>query len=222
MRWLTALAGVLLAFQAQGQQPVAWINELHYDNDGADVNEFVEVAVHESITDLSALRLSLYNGNGGGVYESHRLSTFTAGEQGGAYRLYSKLIPGIQNGAPDGLSLDFGGALVSFLSYEGSITATGGPALGLTSSDIGLAEPLAGAAALGLVGAGESGEDFSWAALSFATPGALNVGQTIFAVPEPSPAALAVFGVGLLGGWWRLRKKNFPQRRRGAEVEEGS
>ena len=50
--------------------------------------------------------------------------------------------PGIQNGSPDGLALvDAGGAVVEFLSYEGSFTATSGNANGLVSVDIGVSEP---------------------------------------------------------------------------------
>ena len=51
---------------------------------------------------------------------------------------------GIQNGAPDGLALiqDCGGTqtVIEFISYEGVITATAGPASGMTSTDIGVAE----------------------------------------------------------------------------------
>jgi hypothetical protein len=53
----------------------------------------------------------------------------------------------IQNGQvdtttePDGIALvDSNGAVVEFLSYEGSFTATGGPANGQTSVDIGVSE----------------------------------------------------------------------------------
>ena len=123
-------------------EPVfAFLNEIHYDNTGGDVGEFVEVAVSTAFAgSLSDLVVYLYNGGGGAFYDSHDLSTFTAGTTAGGYTFYSKAIDGIQNGAPDGFALADGGTLVEFLSYEGSFTATDGPASGVTSTDIGVSE----------------------------------------------------------------------------------
>ena len=47
---------------------------------------------------------------------------------------------GIQNGSPDGVALVSPGGLVEFLSYEGTFTAAGGAATGVTSTDIGVTE----------------------------------------------------------------------------------
>ena len=44
-----------------------FINEFHYDNSGADVGEFVEVAGTAG-TNAAGYRLLLYNGQGGDVY----------------------------------------------------------------------------------------------------------------------------------------------------------
>src|SRR5690606_26192064 len=49
-----------------------WINEFHYDNIGADVGEFVEIAGPAGL-DLSNYRLLLYNG-GGDTYDAFYLS----------------------------------------------------------------------------------------------------------------------------------------------------
>ena len=49
-------------------------------------------------------------------------------------------IAGIQNGAPDGVALVSPLGVVEFLSYEGSFSATNGPAAGSTSQDIGVSE----------------------------------------------------------------------------------
>ena len=50
-------------------------------------------------------------------------------------------VNGIQNGSPDSFALvDAGGAVVEFLSYEGTMAAADGPAMGLTSTDIGVLE----------------------------------------------------------------------------------
>ena len=50
-------------------------------------------------------------------------------------------VDAMQNGAPDGLALiGPAGAVLQFLSYEGSFLATAGAAAGLTSLDLGVFE----------------------------------------------------------------------------------
>ena len=73
---------------------------------------------------------------------------------------------GMQNGAPDGVALvDDQGAVVEFISYEGSFTAISGPASGLTSTDVGVVEsnsttPVGDS--LQLTGTGAQAADFTW------------------------------------------------------------
>ncbi len=122
-----------------------FINELHYDNIGTDVNEFVEVAVaNVADIDLADFTLSLYNGSASqrNVYNSVTLDQFEEGEDDGTFTYYSYTFPsnGIQNGGPDGLALSCTDGLVEFLSYEGSFEAAEGPAVGETSTDIGVEE----------------------------------------------------------------------------------
>ena len=86
-------------------------------------------------------------------------------------------VNGIQNGAPDGVALVFQGTtVIQFLSYEGTFTATTGPANGLTSTDIGVieigSEPLG--LSLQLVGDGTSYADFTWSAPAGQSPEAVN------------------------------------------------
>lgn len=161
-----------------------WINEFHYDNASSDVNEFVEVVLLDGV-DPNQVTVSLYNGNGGGVYDSKNLGTdFTAGETGAGYTIYSLIYPtnGIQNG-PDAICLDLGGQVAMFVSYEGIVDATDGPAAGQSSVDIGISEIGATPdSSLGLTGSGGAAGDFTWATLiDLATPGASNDGQTITA-----------------------------------------
>lgn len=148
--------------------PNAWINEFHYDNDGADVGEFVEVVVQNySIYDLSDFELTLYNGGNGTSYGSHLLDSFIEGDidpNDNSFRYYSKEIVGIQNGAPDGVALSYQGILIQFLSYEGSFEAVGGPADGVTSSDILVSQDgseLVGSS-LGLSGSGTQYSELTW------------------------------------------------------------
>lgn len=119
--------------------PFVRLSELHYDNVGNDVNEAVEVEAPAG-TDLTGWRVMLYNGNGGALYDSLALAGTVPNQCGGRGTRWVPA-PGMQNGAPDGLALvNAAGAVVEFLSYEGTFTAVGGPANGLTSRDIGAAQ----------------------------------------------------------------------------------
>ena len=153
-----------------------WINELHYDNIGSDTGEFVEVVVPVG-TNTALVTVTLYNGNGGASYGTHILDTFTQGVTTSGKTIYYKRISGIQNGAPDGLSLDDNGTLIQFLSYEGTFTATDGPANGQTSVDIGVSESNSTTAvgeSLQLLGSGTQYSDFTWGGPFTETPGAVN------------------------------------------------
>ncbi len=123
---------------------VVFINEFHYDNEGADIGEFIEVAVLNSFqAELSTISIWLYNGSGGGTYlpTSAALSAMDAGEDDGTYTYYSWNVVGLQNGSPDGFALACDGTAFEFLSYEGVFTATNGPANGQTSVDVGVSQP---------------------------------------------------------------------------------
>lgn len=164
----------------------AFINELLYDPAGADTNERVEIAGTAGLS-LNGWSLVLYNGNGGAVYNTIALSGTIADQDDGSGTL-SFATPGIQNGAPDGVALvDAGGRVVQFLSYEGSFTAVGGPAAGLTSTDIGVSqsgtEP--NTVSLQLKGDGFDADSFTWTAATASSFGQVNAGQDFIA---PNPA----------------------------------
>ncbi|MCF7792673.1 MAG: T9SS type A sorting domain-containing protein [Candidatus Cloacimonetes bacterium] len=174
--------------EAEPVIPNAWINEIHYDNDGGDVGEAVEVVI-EGTYDLTLFQVELYNGNGGGSYGTHTLDTFTAGDIHGDFTIYHKLISGIQNGDPDGLALSYDGTLIpgQFLSYEGTFTATDGVANGISSTDIGVSEPASTpiGESLQLAGSGTLYSSFTWQAPATETFGALNNSQVIGTGPAP-------------------------------------
>ncbi|WP_456599382.1 ExeM/NucH family extracellular endonuclease [Blastococcus sp. SYSU DS0616] len=130
-----AVVGMPAVAHAAPTAPV--ISEIHYDNDGADTGEFVEVHLPPggSSADLSVV---LYNGNDRAPYGTIDLGDVTAPADAPA--VVAVDAPGLQNGAPDGLALLDGSTVVEFLSYEGSFVATSGPAAGMVSSDIGVAE----------------------------------------------------------------------------------
>ena len=165
--------------------PVAWINEIHYENTGVDAGEGVEIAGTAGM-DLSGWGLFFYNGSPSQrrTYKSVILEGTIPGAKFGA-RWFP--VSGIQNGGadtagePDGVALvDPQGKLVEFLSYEGSFTPTNGPALGVASTDIGVLQPTTAPVGqtLGRVGAGQQASAFSWASGLAASPGAPNPGQT--------------------------------------------
>lgn len=179
-------------FNLQAQN--AWINEFHYDNDGGDVGEFVEVVIEDtSSVDLNSFTLHLYNGNNGETYGSHSLATFTEGTTENGFTFYSKDISGIQNG-PDGLALDYNGTLLQFISYEGVFTGVGGPADGVESLDFGEEETgsTAETESLQLSGTGTVYSDFEWQEPAAETKGQLNNGQT-FGAACTAPTNQATF-----------------------------
>ena len=187
--WLSVLALALILALAPLSSPVSaqtgsaglFVNEIHYDNSGTDVDEAIEVAGPAG-TDLAGWRLVLYNGNGGAVYDTTDLSGTIPDQQSGYGTLvFTYPTNGIQNGSPDGVALvDPTDAVVQFLSYEGTFTAVGGPADGLTSTDVGLQEGSSTPAgdSLQLTGTGLAYEDFAWTGPTASTYGAVNAGQT--------------------------------------------
>jgi len=118
-----------------------FINEIHYDNVGADTLEGVEIAALSG-TDLSCYKLYFVNGNDGGYYAMLSLDTIMpVSDCGMGFLFYPK--SSIQNGSTthgDGIALyNFcTNTLVQFISYEGVITATNGPFSGAVSEDIGI------------------------------------------------------------------------------------
>jgi hypothetical protein len=94
------------------------INEVDYDQVGADSNGFVEI--HNTCgaaADLSNVDLVAVNGGDGSEYDRVALTGSLAA--GG----YLAVAVELQNGAPDGIALLEGTTLLDALSYEGAITA---------------------------------------------------------------------------------------------------
>ncbi|HET6632752.1 MAG TPA: endonuclease [Rhodanobacteraceae bacterium] len=156
-----------------------FINEIHYDNSGADTGEAVEIAGPAG-TSLSGWQLVLYNGNGGGDYATYNLSG-TLSDQCSGYGVVTVSTTGLQNGAPDGVALiDSSGIVREFISYEGTFTATAGPASGVTSTDIGVSE--SGSTPVGqslqLAGDGSFASDFLWLSPATSSFGQCNPGET--------------------------------------------
>lgn len=206
----------LMAFAAM---PVSantvFINELHYDNSGADMDEGVEIAGPAG-TSLMGWSLVFYDGSSGALYDSLALDGLIPDQQNNYGTIFFPLA-GIQNGgtaAPDGLALVNNTDVMQLISYEGVFTAVDGPSAGLTSVDIGVAET--GTTPLGfslqLAGTGHLYQDFVWSGPGTGSPGAVNTGQTFTSAPAPVPlpASLWLMGAGLiaLGSGMHRPKRN--------------
>ena len=169
-----------------------WINELHYDNDGGDVDEFVEVVLPGG-TDPMGYTVQPYNGNGGGTDGAAQPLPSPSSTSSG-FDVYLVDV-GLQNGAPDGVALCFdngvsdelvvSGSTAQFLSYEGSFVAVGGCADGAMSTDIGVNEPATTPVgqSLQLGGTGGDYDSFSWQRAMANTAGSVNTNQTFEAGP---------------------------------------
>jgi hypothetical protein len=167
-----------------------FVNELHYDNASTDQDEGVEIAGPAG-TDLTGWSVVLYNGNTTAVYLASPTITLSGtipNQQNGFGTLWFPPLDQLQNGdaggtVPDGLALlDNTSTVIQFLSYEGSFTATDGPANGMTSVDIVVMEdnpvPAIGDS-LQLTGTGRYYEDFTWQGPVPHTRAAVNTSQTL-------------------------------------------
>jgi hypothetical protein len=107
-----------------------WLSALHYDNAGDDTGEGVEIAGPPGAR-LDGWSLALYNGADGSVYRTVPLTGSLAGGR--------RWLPvdGLQNGAPDGVALVAPtGGVAEFWSYEGSLSASSGPAAGRRAQEM--------------------------------------------------------------------------------------
>ena len=175
-----------------------FINELHYDNAGRDIGEFIEIA-GPSGADLTGWSLVLYNGSNGKPYRTESLSG-VLDDEGKGLGAIAFLLPGIQNGAPDGIALiDDTANLVQLLSYEGEFTAIAGPAAGATSQKIRVQESGAEPAGLSLqlLGRGSTTSGLEWGGPLPSSFGSLNPGQMPPASTVPEPASLPLMGLAL-------------------------
>lgn len=192
---LSCLSLLLAAALPTAAPAAVFINEFHYDDATAsgDVGEKIEVVATAGET-LSNYRIYLYNGSTPSAATSYDNDLLPAGSLvscGGSVRIGVLSYPtnGIQNGSNDGFALvDGSGNVVQFLSYEGAITASSGPAAGMTSSNLPVSESGSTPAgtSLRLSGSGSTYANFSWQASATQSFGACNAGQT-FSTPNPAP-----------------------------------
>jgi len=196
-----------------------FFNEIHYDNTGIDAGEAIEVA-GVSGTSLAGWSIALYR-SAGTVYDTIPLSGVLA-DQGLGYGTLSFARAGIQNGTSGFALVNAAGSVVQFLSYEGSVTATAGPAAGQTSTDIGVAEePVPGLGfSLQLKGTGSSAGDFTWTAATADSFGQVNAGQSF--LPADGTGLLRVADARVAEGDSGATDLVFTVRRAGGQAGEAS
>lgn len=177
-----------LVFFTTAASADVFINELHYDNDGTDANERVEI-VGTAGTSLSGWKVLLYNGSDGTLYSTVNLSG-TLPSQCNGHGTLAFNVTGIQNGAPDGIALvNASNTVVEFLSYEGSFTASGGTAGGRVSVNMGVSEDVGVTSTQSLQrkGSGTAAAQFTWSAASTSSFGSCNSGQTFTGGSDAAP-----------------------------------
>ncbi len=189
---LLLCAAALLPLPAAAE---VFVNEFHYDDStsSGDTGERIEV-VATAGESLSTYRIYLYNGatpSAATYYDNDLVPAGALTSCGASVRIATLTYPsnGIQNGAPDAIALvDGNGTLVHFLSYEGSVTGSNGPAAGRMSVNLPVSEdgsaPAGTSLQLGGTATGSAG--FTWNASATQTFGSCNRGQT-FSAPNPPP-----------------------------------
>lgn len=194
--------------------PIAnvFINEIHYDNTGGDLGEYVEIAGDGNV-DLTGWSLRLYNGNNGKEYNSFSFDSWSYIDTKTQFGVHIIKTKGIQNGSPDGIVLFDGVDIIQFLSYEGSFTATTGIAKDLLSTGIGVMEPSSTPIdfSLQLAGKGSRYSDFSWSSPQANTFGIMNTGQefinsSVNVIPVSEPNNLLLLYL-ILTSFYLLSKR---------------
>jgi len=161
-----------------------WINEFHYDDVGADVNEGIEICGKAGIN-LSDYTIYIYEGDTGNVDsgKTKALSGTLPNEDNSNYGALWFSMTGDMEQGPEGIALvkNTPEEVLYFISYEGSFEANDGPASGLTSENVVVTESGSDPDdySLQLKGNGSSYEDFTWSEPSLRSPGLINTGQSM-------------------------------------------
>ena len=132
------IAGALTSGPANAAAPTTpFVSEIHYDNDGPDVDEFVEVQLPPGTTS-SGLTLVLYNGSSGAAYSDP--DPARRQRAGGASAVVAVATPVCRTAAPTDWPWSTAAPCWTGWPTTGSFTAADGAAAGQTLPDIGVAE----------------------------------------------------------------------------------
>jgi hypothetical protein len=214
------LLSILLCTLAAGlARADLFINEIDYDNNNTDSNEWVEITgtAGQSLNGYSLVFIN----QAGSVYNTFDLTpaSFTFSDETGTgwgffvvgivypgFSVSADFLPAgwtvdeIQNGPTDSIQLTnvSGSVSIHLIDYEGDNTATTEDqqtALGDNNTDL--------QTTLALLGTGAVFSAFTFdTTVNSGTPGALNFGQVI--IPEPASVSLMVLGVVTLAARRRI------------------
>ena len=191
---LLALALSVCAVPVHASWLAPFISELHYDNEGKDVGEFVAVTGPSGL-DLSGWELVLYNGGDGRPYGAVELNGVLDSAAGGLAEAAWPFV-GIQNG-PDAVALISPlDAVVDFIAYEAGVIATEGAAQDLSARLLSVVEDGGTPIGWSLQRSGTSSAE-AWTAAP-ATPGMLNAGLLQVDAREVPTAGVTTLWVA---GW---------------------
>jgi predicted extracellular nuclease len=192
-------AGGVTGMASAAPPTTPYISEIHYDNGGTDTGEFVEVHLPAGTTS-DGLSVVLYNGSNGTTYDTDAVPAVTAPADAPAVAVVDYPSNGIQNGGPDAVALvDADDNVVDFVSYEGALTATNGPASGMTAADIGVSEAGTEDPGLSLQATYDATADaLVWTGPIEASKGVVN-GTEEEPEPEPEPEICPVEPTHLIG-----------------------
>lgn len=209
---LACASGIIISSMAFNSHAAIIINEIDYDQAGADTAEFIELFnTGTSITSLNNYSIDLINKNASTVYRSIDLSGFNINANGyfvicgdasqvaNCDYSFTATSSWFQNGTKDAIALYENTTLLDSLSYEGLVTP-------FTEGDILIAKDnntdiVSLARITNGIDSNNNNLDFQ---LGCITPGSANIAGTgncstanISAVPLPAAAWL--FGSGLIG-----------------------
>lgn len=156
---------------------VVWINEIHYKNAGTDQDEGVELAGTAGGS-LADYVLYFYR-DVSTIYAQQTLSGIFPDEQNGCDTLWFSQAS-IQNGPADGIALVApDGTVVEFIYFEGALTATAGPASGMTSTNllVNQSSDTPVGHSLQRIGSGNTADGFTWDGPTAHSPGTRNTNQ---------------------------------------------
>lgn len=191
-----------LLFANNSFASLIFINEIHYDNVGSDINEKIEL-IASAGTSTEHLSLRLYNGGNSQKYAALTLPLHTFSNDINGYGFLVIDYTNLQNGPADGIALFENTTLLQFISYEGVITVNDDLLTNVTSHDIGVYEssatPITGS--LQLINTGRYYHDFIWSVSDNHTFGRINEQQFLISVSEPP------FFSGLVLGFLYLIKR---------------
>ncbi len=198
------------------------INEIDYDQPGADTAEFIELFNTGSVNILlDNYSIELINGFNASVYRSINLSGFNMNAN--SYFVvcsnaslvancdfsFTSTTSWLQNGAPDAIALFDGGDLLDSLSYEGILSPfTEGDALTIRDNNTGILSISR------IINGADSNNNFQDFAFGCLTPGSANVAGSgncsvshVSAVAVPAPATVWLLGAGMLALLGLARRK---------------